>query len=85
MKVSEKFEEGNRAAKKMLYTLFVLIVPILIFSGLYIKNPSSHFFYAIYDSTKNLPAILSQNNLLLSKSMDIYTKTAPLMAFLFFY
>ncbi|MDU7483723.1 MAG: colicin immunity protein Cui [Hafnia alvei] len=84
MKVNEKFEEGNRAAKKMLYALLILIVPILILSGLYIINPSSYVFYAIYDSTKNLPAILSQNNLLLSKSMDIYTKTAPLMAFFVF-
>ncbi|ENT2902021.1 hypothetical protein [Salmonella enterica] len=39
MKVNEKFEEGNRAAKKMLYALLVLIVPILILLGLYIKNP----------------------------------------------
>ncbi|OON37138.1 hypothetical protein BTJ39_20670 [Izhakiella australiensis] len=48
---------------------------------LYLYDPISPFLNAISTSTRNLPAVLSAKNPLLSKVMDVYTKTSPLLCF----
>ena len=84
MKTYNNTDEGNKVAKKMLYFLLFAILPFLWIFFTYINNPESTTLNVIASSTSNLPAVLSANNPLLSKVMDVYTKTAPLFAFILF-
>lgn len=78
-------KENNDAANKLLYIfLFVGMFPLLIIFGVYLYNPDSPLLNSIAAMTKNLPAFMSAANPLMSKVMDAYCKTAPLMAFLLF-
>lgn len=84
MKIYNEIDEGNKIAKKMLYFLLFAILPFLGIFFLYINDPEAPILNAIAASTSNLPAVLSFNNPLLSKVMDVYTKTSPLFAFVLF-
>ncbi|QKJ85582.1 hypothetical protein PMPD1_0609 [Paramixta manurensis] len=83
MKKYHYMDEGNRTAKKMLFILAIALIPFLIIFGIYLNDPASPILYAISDRTGNLPAVVSAKNLLLSKVMDVYTKSAPVIACLF--
>lgn len=84
MNAHHDFKEGNKAAKKMFCILLIALIPLFIILGIYLNDPRSPILHSISTSTHNLPAILSSKNLLLSKVMDVYTKTAPLFAIIFF-
>lgn len=84
MNTYNEFNEGNKAAKKMLFFLLPAILPFLLILFIYINNPKSPLLHVVLCYTKNFPAIMSSNSPLLSKVMDTYVKTAPLMAFIMF-
>ncbi len=75
---------ANQAARKMFYFLLIALIPYLIIAGIYLDNPRSPLLMALSDNTNTLPAIISSKNLLLSKAMDVYTKSAPLISIIFF-
>lgn len=68
----------------MISLLLVALIPLVITLGVYLHNPYSPVLNIIQIRTQNLPAVFSANNVLLSKVMDVYIKTAPAMAFIFF-
>lgn len=78
------FKEGNKAAKKMFCILLIALIPLWMILGIYLNDPRSPILNSIFVSTRHFPAIVSSSNLLLSKVMDVYTKTAPLFAIIFF-
>lgn len=69
----------------MLCFLLISLIPLLMIFSVYLNNPNSSFLNSISVVTRNLPAIISANNPILSKSMDTYTKTAPLLALFIFF
>jgi uncharacterized integral membrane protein len=84
MNTYNEFNEGNNAAKKMLFFLIPAILPLLLIFFIYANNPESQFLHSVLFYTKSLPAIISSNSPTLSKVMDAYVKTAPFMAFVIF-
>ncbi len=75
----------NRRANNILYTSSVLgIVPLLLIYLLYLYNPQSSLLISIFNSTQHMPSITSAFNPLMTKVMDIYCKSAPLLAVFFF-
>lgn len=78
MKITNK-QEDNYAGKIIFRVLIVAIIPLLVILFFYINNPDSPTLTFIANSTKQLPANLASTSPLLSKTMDVYTKTAPLL------
>lgn len=76
--------EANETGKRMLYFLVIGIIPLLMIFIFHVTSPESLVLNAIANSTSNLPVIFSAKSLLLSKVMAAYTKTAPLLAIIFF-
>lgn len=77
-------KDANEATKRMFYVLFFAVTPFLAILFIYIKDPHSAFLYSIVEMTHNLPALWSSKNILLSKTMDVYCKSAPLFSLVFF-
>lgn len=77
--------EDNRYANKMLYLITLAgIIPLLIIYLTYMFSPDAYFISAVYENTKNIPAVISSYNPVMTKVMDIYDKSAPLLAFVTF-
>jgi len=74
---------ANRLAERMLYILVMGIIPFFVILFLHLNNPESPVFNFIATKAKDLPALWSIKNPLFSKVMDVYTKTSPLLAFVF--
>lgn len=81
---TQNLKAENKVAKLMLFILVIGILPLVGILTFYILFPDSQTIEAIAIDTNELPAITSINNPLLSKVMDVYTKTAPLLALVFF-
>lgn len=77
--------EKNDAANKMFYIFVSIgIVPLLIIWGIYLYIPASPLLIDIAVMTDNLPAITSAKYPLMTKVMDVYCKSAPLLAVILF-
>ncbi|WP_373275767.1 MULTISPECIES: colicin immunity protein Cui [Serratia] len=85
MNMYHEIEDGNNIAKKMLCILLVALVPLLLIAAVYYINPKSYFLQGVSEYTTFLPAIVSSNNPLFSKVMDVYLKTSPLFSLFFFF
>lgn len=71
--------------KKTFYLFLVLgVLPIFVVFFIYMVNPDSEFLYYIASKAKNVPAITSLSNELMTKVMDVYCKTSPFFGFLWF-
>ncbi|WP_410529634.1 colicin immunity protein Cui [Serratia sp. AXJ-M] len=64
--------------------MFIGVIPLIIIFGVYLHNPESQLLNNIATRTGSLPAVLSSNNQLMTKVMDVYCKSAPLLALLLF-
>jgi len=80
MNAYNEIEEANKSALKMFYVLLFALVPLLFIVIIYLVDPQSNVLKAISYNTRSLPAIMSSNSPLLSKSMDVYVKTSPFFA-----
>lgn len=77
--------KDNRYANRILFMiLFAGIIPLLIIYMTYMFNPDAYFIRAVYENTKNIPSVISSFNPVMSKVMDIYGKSAPILAFVTF-
>jgi hypothetical protein len=75
----------NRRANNILYISAVVgIIPLLAIYFLYIYNPQSPLWYSVFNSMQDIPSITSDFNPLMTKAMDLYCKSAPLLAIFFF-
>ncbi|EIZ6999153.1 colicin immunity protein Cui [Escherichia coli] len=75
----------NAAAKRTTYLLlFTGMLPLLIILAMSLHNPESSVLSRIAVMTDNIPAFTSLHNPLMTKVMDVYCKTAPLMALIMF-
>lgn len=81
---STTMEVQNDITKKMLKVLMFAVLPLVIFLIIYIMNQSSIVFDGNESILQGLPNVVSSHNVMLSYSMGLYVKTAPLIAFLFF-
>ena len=78
-------KNSNVEANKLLYIfMFIGIVPLLIIFGIYLNNSDSQLLNNIAARTGIFPAVTSSNNPLMTKVMDIYCKSSPLLALLLF-
>lgn len=84
MKTHNEIDEGNKIAKKMFYFLFIAILPIFLIIAMYIYNPTSNILKYVELRASDLPAIYSLKNPILSKTLSVYVKTAPFVAFILF-
>lgn len=85
MNVNNNFEDENKAANNILYIFMAIsIVPLLMIFGFYLYNPESPLLYSIAARTGDLPSTISSKNPLMSKVMDVYCKSAPFLALIFF-
>lgn len=77
---------ANSAANRLLYVFLLAgLTPLLIILILYALNPESQLLYCIATSTTHLPAFTSTYNPVMTKAMDVYCKSAPLLALILFF
>lgn len=82
--MSEK-QKDNRYANRILYIITLAgITPLLVIFLTYLFNPGAYFIRFIYDNTQNIPSVISSYNPVMTRIMDIYCKSAPLLAFVTF-
>lgn len=78
-------KNSNVEANKLLYLfMFIGIIPLVIIFGLYLHNCESQILNNIASRTISFPAIISARNPLMTKVMDVYCKSAPILALLLF-
>lgn len=78
-------QNSNVEANKLLYIFMLIgVIPLIIIFGIYLNNSDSLLLNNIVARTSSLPAVLSSNNPLMTKVMDVYCKSAPLLAFVLF-
>lgn len=78
-------EKKNKAANNILYFFMLIgVVPLIIIFGIYLHNPESQLLNNIAARTGSLPAVISSNSPLMTKVMDVYCKSAPLLALILF-
>ncbi|MCU6676973.1 colicin immunity protein [Leclercia tamurae] len=82
--MKSQIDKENLLGKRMILTLLPAISPFIIILLIYFNNPESDLISAMASWGSELPAVTSAKNPLLSKAMDLYTKTAPFVAALFF-
>ena len=63
---------------------FAGITPLIIIFITYTSNPKFYLISIIFDNTQNIPSIISAYNPVMTKVMDIYGKSAPLLALIAF-
>lgn len=81
----EVIKPDNKKANNLLYLfVFIGITPLFIILGIHFHNPGSVFLNNIATYTKNIPSITSSYNPIMTKVMDIYGKTAPLLSLFLF-
>lgn len=68
----------------MLYILSIALVLMVLIFLFYSYNPESNMLANIAKITSKTPSFISYKNTILSKILDIYTKTSPVFALLFF-
>lgn len=74
-------ETYNKTASKLSYIIFAIgILPLFFIFIIYINNADSPVLNAIANETSNIPAWTSASSPLLTKVMDVYCKTAPVLA-----
>ncbi|RPE01246.1 colicin-A [Candidatus Pantoea deserta] len=77
---------ANSAANRLLYVFLLAgLTPLLIILILYSLNPESPLLYCIATNTAHLPAFTSIYNPVMTKAMDVYCKSAPLLALILFF
>lgn len=77
---------ANSAANRLLYVFLLAgLTPLLIILILYSLNSESQLLYCIATSTTHLPAFTSTYNPVMTKAMDVYCKSAPLLALILFF
>lgn len=77
--------ENNRHANKMLFLILLIgVTPMLIIFTLYLQDKTSPLLNFIYDTTKNIPSITSKFNPMMTKAMDVYGKSAPMLGLITF-
>lgn len=78
-------KNSNVEANKLLYLfMFIGIIPLVIIFGIYLHNSESQTLNNIAVRTSSIPAIISSHNPLMTKVMDVYCKSAPILALLLF-
>lgn len=85
MRDDKQIEKSNNTINTLFYLFLCTgIIPLLIIFCIYMHNPESPILSAIVSSTKDLPEITSNKSPLMTKVMDVYCKTAPLLAIIWF-
>ncbi|WP_336983746.1 MULTISPECIES: colicin immunity protein Cui [unclassified Cedecea] len=80
-----KTNNNNAIANKILYGfLFLGILPLGLIFIIYSNNPVSPLLYHFAEMAGSFPAFTSSSIPLMSKVMDLYCKTSPLLAVLLF-
>ncbi len=75
----------NKDLNRMLFLItFAGIIPLIIIFITYTSNPNFYLIRIIFDNTQNIPSVISSYNPVMTKVMDIYGKSAPLLAFIAF-
>ncbi|EFG6884626.1 TPA: colicin R immunity protein, partial [Escherichia coli] len=75
----------NKDLNRMLFLItFAGIIPLIIIFITYTSNPNLYLIRIIFDNTQNIPSVISSYNPVMTKVMDIYGKSAPLLAFIAF-
>lgn len=75
----------NRKANNLLYLFMIIgVMPLLCILTVYYTNPENLLLHTIATSTENIPSITSSYNPLMTKVMDIYCKTAILLALILY-
>ncbi|MCX8957183.1 colicin immunity protein Cui [Erwinia psidii] len=78
--------EENSAANRMMYVFLLAgLTPLLVILLFYVHNPETPLLYSIAASTAHLPAYTSAYNPIMTKVMDVYCKSAPLLAIILFF
>lgn len=72
---------NNRKANNFLYLFMATgVIPLLCILVIYYKNPDNPLLHTIATGTENIPSITSSYNPLMTKVMDVYSKSALLLA-----
>ncbi|WP_345831498.1 colicin immunity protein Cui [Erwinia sp. HDF1-3R] len=78
-------EEDNKLANRLSYLfLFAGVIPLVVIWAMDLHNADSAILKDIAARTADLPGLISAKNPLMTKVMDVYCKTAPILAFLCF-
>lgn len=84
MTKESQIDREDRIGKRIIFTLLAAITPLTVMLFIYCTHPDSALLYVVASWGSELPAVTSAKNPLLSKVMDLYTKTSPFVAALFF-
>lgn len=78
--------KNNIYANKVLFSaIFMGMLPLLFILIFYLQNPASPTLNILYQSSQNIPSITSCFNPVMTKIMDLYCKSAPVLAVLLFF
>ncbi|MEM6161343.1 colicin immunity protein Cui [Erwinia sp. P6884] len=76
---------NKKPGNTLLFTFtFLGVFPLILIFLTYFVNPECSIFHYIFINTKNIPSVTSAFNPLMTKAMDLYCKSAPLLALLVF-
>ena len=80
-----KEHTDNKDLNRTLFLItFAGITPLIIIFITYTSNPKFYLISIIFDNTQNIPSVISAYNPVMTKVMDIYGKSAPLLALIAF-
>lgn len=81
----QKEHNDNKQLNNMLsWIAFTGTIPFFIIFIIYKSNPNLYLTNIIPDSIINIPSVISSYNPIMTKLMDIYGKSAPLLAIITF-
>lgn len=76
----------SRYTRKILFSMMLVgMTPLIFIFIVYLNDPDSYLLYYIYEITKDIPSVTSAYSPLLTKVMDIYSKSALLFAVVTFF
>lgn len=82
--MAERYSDNKHANRVMFKILLAGITPLVIAFMAYLLAPGAELFRLIAMSTQKIPSITSEFNPLMTKMMDVYVKSAPLLALITF-
>lgn len=78
----KKLKEGTKITIMIIGASLFGIMPLIAMLFIYVNDPNSPFLNSIYEIAKSYPEISLPRNPILSESMSLYLKTAPIQAIL---
>jgi hypothetical protein len=81
-----KNNDNNKHVNRMLFVILLAgMIPMLVIFVLYFQNKAHPLLNFMYNATQGIPSMTSCYNPIMTKMMDVYGKSAPLLGIITFF